>query len=169
MAQRAQGAPAGAAIPDATGRGRRRGGAARRRRRGAAGGLPIAAPWSAHGRPRAQPGTGARYTALVRGRDRYRLRRLELRVPPQVADHGHADALVQALLELLRQRQVLDLQLSSSTPRAANIGRTLSVILCPSSIWLAAMSRNGMLAFAEVVGQRPHDRVAQLPLEVADA
>ena len=36
-------------------------------------------------------------------------------------------------------------KLSSASPRSANIGRILSATAAPSSTWLAAMSRNGML------------------------
>ena len=46
--------------------------------------------------------------AFVGRRDRHRLRHLELRVLAHVADHVHADALVEALLQFLGQRQVLD-------------------------------------------------------------
>ena len=91
--------------------------------------------------------------AFVGGRDRHGLSHLELRVLAHVADHVHADALVEDLLELVGQREVFD---DEGVEREAEVckGRlhVLDDAIAPISIWLAAMSRKGTLLDAKVSG-----------------
>src|SRR5256885_3967620 len=61
----------------------------------------------AHGQTSAQAGSEASAPALVRGCRRDGLGNLELRIVAEIADHIHADALVQATLQLLGEGKVL--------------------------------------------------------------
>ena len=55
--------------------------------------------------------------AFISRRDRHRLRHLELRVLAHVADHVHADPLIQNLLQLVGQRKILDDERSRAPAR----------------------------------------------------
>ena len=138
--------------------------------RRAAGGLAHRLPHGlAHGDARAEAGAGARHAALVGRRHRDGLRGLELRVAAHVADHAHADALVQPLLQLVGQRDVLDLE---ALQRQAEVGEHRPQLVGDRRPQLDLVGRHveeGDVALGEVVGQHRHHRVAQLALEVADA
>jgi HEAT repeat protein len=58
-----------------------------------------------HGESRAQAYADTSGAAFIRRGDRHRLRHLELRVAAHIADHVHADALVEALLEALGDKE----------------------------------------------------------------
>src|SRR5689334_13406965 len=62
----------------------------------------------AHRHPRAKTRTDAGTAALVRRGGGNRLRNLKLSVFAQIADHVHADPFIEALLQLIGQRQVLN-------------------------------------------------------------
>src|SRR5262245_37009381 len=83
--------------------------------RGLGDGLPHGLP---HRDPRADADARAGRSARRR-RGGNRLAYLELRIAGQIADDAHPDALVQALLQLVRQRDVLDLE---SLERQPEIG-----------------------------------------------
>ena len=93
--------------------------------------------------PRPAPTPAAPPPSFAR-RNGNRLRHLVLRVAAHVADHVHADALIENLLQFVGKRQILD---HEAIEREAKIGECRLQLprrsFSESATWFAAMSRNG--------------------------
>src|SRR5207244_9456161 len=115
----------------------------------------------AHRDARADPraGTGG---AVGRRCDRNGLRDLILRVARQVADDPHADALVEPLLELVGQRDVLDLEALERQPELREGGTGLVRHGRREHVLTGGHVEERHLALAEVIGQRRDAGAAQV-------
>jgi len=117
-----------------------------------------------------RPLPGPRRCPLLRHRLRWPrrwegLRHLELCIALHVAHHGHADALVEDLLQLVGSERFSTTKVSSERPRSLKTGCRNPAIFWPSSIsWRPCPGTAP--ALGEGVGHASDDGVAELALDV---
>jgi hypothetical protein len=110
-----------------------------------------------------------RRTAFAGCGERNRARGLELRVARDVADHAHADALLETLLQLVGERQALDLHVGDLKTEPRGVGVRARAHRRTERGLIRREVEERRRAGAELGRERAHEERAQLPLEVADA
>ncbi len=114
-------------------------------------------------KPNAHPGCATR----ICGGNRQRLSGFELRVAAEIAGHAHADALIHDLLQLVRQRDVLDDEGVEFEAQRGEGGLHLLFDLSAKRGLVGRHIEKGDVAGGEDVSHACNDRVAQLAFEIA--
>ncbi len=120
-----------------------------------------------HHQARAQSDAGPRQpAALIGGGYGHGLRYLELRVPPHVADHVHADALIEQLLQLFGQRDIFHCEVIQQQTEFGEHGPHGSQHALAELRLVRGQIDEVDAGVAEHVGHLAHNSVAQLPFKL---